>query len=112
MYSKLQRKQNDLTPAQRAELDAEMTTAFKEYHSGFDNHIFGTAIVGKDSKYASDLIDDALALCGDPWHTVSRTRWNTKALAFLALFKKRVRFFVKTWKCGNYGVAEYNSNAS
>ena len=61
-------------------------TATVKYSSRFFAHLYNAATKGKSTEYANALIDDALALCGSPFHKLSRRHWGEKALLFLDPF--------------------------
>lgn len=47
---------------------------------------YRVATKGKSNAYANALIDEALALCGDPHYAVGYRKWGAEARAFLAKF--------------------------
>ncbi len=61
--------------------------ASEKYNDRFNNVLYAEATKTMTSKYANQLIDDAMALCGDPFFSLTRIRWGAKAKAFLAQFK-------------------------
>ena len=56
------------------------------YNMHFDNVRYTAATQGKSTQYANALIDEAMALCGSPYHKMSDRRWSTEAVAFLERF--------------------------
>lgn len=82
---------NKTTP-RNAENDAKSAKAVTRYNRAYRNDLFHAAVYRKDGTRrlsvhdANKLIDDALATCGDPYYTTSKTRWTKAALAFLAPF--------------------------
>lgn len=66
--------------------DYQFQEAQALYNGHFDNHLFTKATNGKSSKYANALIDEALAICGSPYHKLSFRRWGKEAMAFLERF--------------------------
>ena len=60
--------------------------AAKRYSAHYDNLLFLCAVEGKSVAYGNALIDDALALCGDPSYAVSHRNWGYYASAFLNKF--------------------------
>jgi len=66
--------------------DDRFYQAQKVYNSAFDNHLYTMATQGKGTQYANALIDEAMALCGSPFHKMSNRRWSVKAVAFLERF--------------------------
>jgi hypothetical protein len=74
------------TEQHTSENDRLSSIAMKRYNARYDNHVFSMATDGKTSWYANALIDEALALCGDPYYSPSKRRYCKEAQAFLALF--------------------------
>lgn len=60
--------------------------ANKKYNANYDNVVYVKAISGKSSGYANALVDEALALCGDPHYEISNRDWSEAAANFLVLF--------------------------
>lgn len=63
------------------------------YQAHYDNHLYAVAIKNKTSRYANALIEDAFAICGDPFYQMSRRRYGKAAQAFLDVFRKAVMFY-------------------
>ena len=61
------------------------------YNRRFDYALFDRAIEGADIRRQNMLIDAAMALCGDPYHSfpIMPGGWNEAEMAFLAAFLKR-----------------------
>lgn len=93
MYSKLQPQQLKLKPARRDDLDRQSYAATTTYQKHYDSALFNAVTAGKTSRYGNALIDDALAICGDPWFQMSNRRYSQKAEDFLDIFRKAVKFF-------------------
>ena len=67
--------------------DAQSARAVQRYNSCYNNVLFIGATSGKSSTYANRLIDDALALCGDPYYFFPPSRrYCAAAWRFLDLF--------------------------
>lgn len=60
--------------------------AMVRYNTRYNNDLYKTAIEGKSSRYGNALIDEALAMCGDPHYKLSWRKWGAEARAFLAEF--------------------------
>ena len=60
--------------------------AIEQYRECYDNDAFVVATQGVGETTKQALIREAMALCGSPYHRVTRRRWNEDQLAFLALF--------------------------
>lgn len=65
---------------------AQADRAMSHYHAHYDNAVYTKATRGMSVARANKLLDDALAICGDPHYKLSRIVWNAKARAFLTLF--------------------------
>ena len=66
--------------------DKQSRLAMKKYNRLYDNRLYLKATQGKSSGYANSLIDAALALCGDPYFSISRRVWSKDAIEFLQQF--------------------------
>ena len=97
MYSQLHKsfQQGKLSKDQDRlkELLNESRTATDLYQKYYDNVLYQVAIKGKSNRYANALIDDAFAICGDPFYQMSRRRYGEAAQAFLDAFRKAVTFY-------------------
>jgi len=60
--------------------------ANKRYHARFNNDLYRAATKDRTCQYANALIDEAMALCGDPYFKLSYRNWSAAAEAFLAEF--------------------------
>ncbi len=60
--------------------------ANRRYDECYDNMIYEKAGYGYMIEERNTLIDDAMALCGSPYHAMSQTGWSMNALRFLRLF--------------------------
>lgn len=63
-----------------------LENASRQYNERFDNATYVAAVNGLSIVRINRLIDDAMALCGSPYHAMSHTRWSQAAWDFLALF--------------------------
>lgn len=83
-----------------AEKQNEISLA--RYNARFDNRLYSAATAGKSNTYANALIDEALAICGNPYYKISRRAWSAKAREFLAKFDraepKADKSPVDTWR--------------
>jgi len=61
------------------------------YHEHFDNAIYHKATKGKTSTYDNALINEAMAICGSPFYTISWRNWSKEAIDFLSLFERNVQ---------------------
>jgi len=75
----------DRTPLQEL-VEEKSRTAVTKYHRCYDNLLYSVAVHERSTKYANALIDEALALCGDPFYKISRRRWSKEAQEFLVKF--------------------------
>ena len=66
--------------------EAQFVAAQRRYNERFNQQRYVNATKHLSGKTANALIDDALVLCGSPYHKLSCRRWSTAALEFLALF--------------------------
>lgn len=60
--------------------------AMDRYNRKFCSVSYRRATKNRTNKYANELIDEALALCGHPAYTQSDRNWHSRARRFLALF--------------------------
>jgi hypothetical protein len=60
--------------------------AMNKYNQKFDVHFYRLAVENKSNRYANDLINEALALCGHPFYRMSNREWSQEAQDFLAKF--------------------------
>lgn len=60
--------------------------AGKQYDALCIKDTLAMATVGLGDGLRTKLVDDAMALCGSPYHEVSATPWNEEQWEFLALF--------------------------
>ncbi len=86
MFSKMQKTQEKLSREELRDQQILSNRALTLYHRRYYNAMFIAATHGKTSKYANGLIDDALAICGDPFYTKSNMRYCQEARDFLAAF--------------------------
>lgn len=63
--------------------------AVEIYNACYDDGLYRRAIASKRAALISQLIDDALALCGSPYYRVSRHHWSEPARLFLMRFAVR-----------------------
>ena len=71
------------------------TEASARYHEGYDNAAFVAATAGKSTRYANNLIDAAMALCGDArFEWQAGRQWCDAAWLFLAEFAQEPRTYV------------------
>lgn len=61
--------------------------ATNKYNQLYQNHVYAKAVEGKSNRYANDLINEALAVCGSPYYKLSNRNWSQEALDFLKLYK-------------------------
>ena len=95
MFSKAQKNQNKLTREERGALRAQSRLATMRYSAiwceadgGYrTSAVFNKARAGKSVQYGNELLDCALALCGDPWYTMGKRHYCKEAEEFLALFR-------------------------
>ena len=66
--------------------DSLLREVYRKYHAAYDNDTYIKATKGKSVAYANALIDESLALCGDPYYKVSRRHWGKDAIAHLSRF--------------------------
>lgn len=66
--------------------DKRHSEAMSRYNARYNNAVYVRATDGMSCTHQFRLQDDALALCGSPYYSVSRMRWGEEATAFLALF--------------------------
>lgn len=60
--------------------------AISKYHFCFNAPIYNGATKDKSYQYCNALLDEALAICGDPRYKVSNRKWSALAIRFLRLF--------------------------
>lgn len=60
--------------------------AFRRYDRAYNNELYLQATRHLDVQTCSLLVDDALALCGSPFHPISFTRWDDDQQRFLLSF--------------------------
>ena len=65
--------------------------ALDSYNARYDNHIYALATKGMTPQRACRLQDEALALCGSPYHRIGRGLHSPAQRAYLALFVKPAR---------------------
>jgi len=75
-------KAHDLTAYHNLYKDAS-----QKYLERFDNDVYRSATIGKSARYANELLDNAMALCGNPSYRVTFRKWNESAQDFLELFQ-------------------------
>lgn len=95
MKSNIQKQRSRLNAETRNHMIAQSTQATRIYNQVYPdaNLYFKMATQDKTNRYANALIDDALAICGDPFYQVSKRRWGADARAFLRFFKIKVIFY-------------------
>lgn len=77
----------ELFPQKAAQYaDIQSARAFAHYNAHYDNELYSAAVRGKSTRYANNLIDNALAICGDPYHKITWRDWPNDALKFLSKF--------------------------
>jgi hypothetical protein len=91
MYSTLQKRYEELTEAQQEAVQKLSTIATRRYNDvwSYDktSDMYKAAIEGKSTEAANNIIDNALALCGDPFYTLNNEEHDEATGAFLARFK-------------------------
>lgn len=65
----------------------QSTLANEKYSAYFDNDLYIRAIENRQPRYANALLDEALALCGNPYYKLSHRHWSEEAVAFLERFR-------------------------
>jgi hypothetical protein len=116
MFSQLQKTQ--LTLEQRQAAYKASLDALKRYHEAYNNTLYTEAIAGKTTQYANRLIDEALAICGDPFYTPSRARLGDKAQRWLGHFAQIAQYYPRLdketgcWIVWRYGHGPEKENTS
>lgn len=73
-------------------LDKQWKKAQERYNRLHNPLLYGWASLDRYGKevlpayWLSKLVDDALAICGSPYHSMSRQRWGDSAWKYLAEF--------------------------
>lgn len=68
---------------------AQNDRANARYHRHFDNKVYLAATIHGNSDRANLLIDEAMAICGSPYHAIHQDEhWNEAELAFLQMFEE------------------------
>lgn len=62
--------------------------AYDKYQQQRDQLLYDDAVMDLSHSRKELLVSDAYALCGSPFHTISRTHWSETAWKFLAQFTK------------------------
>jgi len=97
MFSETQKNQRNLTPEEKAVVDEQSRIATAKYKAvwyGDDggyttSDAYRKARGGKSVRYGNELLDCALALCGDPWYVMTGRHYCQEARDFLALFEQK-----------------------
>ena len=95
MFSKVQKNQNNLTLEEKEKLDAQSRLATMRYSAiwceadgGYrTSAVFNKARASKSARYGNELLDCAMAICGDPWYAMTKRHYCKEAEEFLALFR-------------------------
>ena len=67
--------------------DKQRVLSQARYNLAFSAELYDRATTGKSTVWACALQDDAMALCGSPYHKLSHRQWGNAALDFLARFE-------------------------
>jgi hypothetical protein len=60
--------------------------ALERYDERFDNAHYARVTGGKSTSFCNRLIDDCLALCGSPYHSLSESEYTPDAISYLERF--------------------------
>ena len=71
--------------------DEAFQAALNAYNAAYHNHVYAVATKGMTPQRACRLQDEALALCGSPYHRIGRGLHSPAQRAYLALFVKPAR---------------------
>ncbi len=73
-------------------LQQQLSRARSRYEQGFDQVLFDDAMLSTNGVLSTErrnlLISDAMALCGSPYHTMSRNHWGLEAWVFLTQYTR------------------------
>ncbi len=81
-------KKADLEGAVKVHCSKMYQQAVKQYQKKYNEILHFDACMDFGPSKRNQLWKDALALCGSPYHWMSRNNWSEQAWKFLAQFTK------------------------
>jgi len=88
MYSELYEQQGSMCAADLLAARQASIKASRHYNAYYDNDAFKAATAGAGASWCNRLIDEALAISGDPFYVRTGHFVDLAALRFLVAFER------------------------